>query len=374
MDNTANTTGRPVDPRVLVVLAVAALLLIVALASSINLDSFKNNDSPQAGDPGSGQSGGFDPGEGGRGRDLIEFGEPGSARIFQNEDGSISIEGPNGESIADFVEDPDGNITGIEIDKDGNVSVLKRGESPDPDSTVIRPGFGGTTTIERPDGPDETLDPGEGWEIFLGDGGVEVRAAPRRPGFPDAESDPNGDFDRELGQLDRQTNPNNDNESSSGGLLKALLLIALVIVLGLLAFFGIGYWKDRDKQQPAAEEAPDQPFAQARGVVMSLIDQVRAEPDPRLAIQKAWAAAESGFGQAGMERHAAETPAEFLHRTVGVVDGLQAPLGRLVQLFELARFSHHPITQDMRTDAIHQLETIKSEIDYQSQPVLQDTQ
>ena len=369
MKPTAGAKG--IDPRFLVVGAVMLLILVVALASNIDLGGFSNDDEEEQSDAerrqGEGQ-GAPGPGErvelGPGGGFNIDDSNLGDASIFQDRNGNLTIEFDNGGQVS-LVEDPAGTIAGLVIDEEGNISTLEVGETPPDGATVLRPQGNGTTTVER-DG--EYLgrigEPGEAgsWEIFrTPGGGIGVRES-------DGSVTPQGsigDIDSELGSLpsqDRARNDDGDDDGSGlGGLLKILGLIVLAIAALALAWYGLKAWMNRDIQDEVAEPpSADPQVTQALGAVTSLLDQVRAEPDPRLAIQKAYAAAESGFGTEQLARRPSETAHEHLQRTVGVVDGLETPLRRLVQLFELARFSQHPITSEMRDEAIHTLVTTKA--------------
>lgn len=370
MDNGAGTANkRSIDPRVLVIGLAVLLILVVALASNLNLDGLRNDppqladelDFPQ--DP-DGQSP-----EGSVGRDFelgpdgelsLGSGELGDVKIVQNADGSLVISGSNGGEVA-LVQDPNGTIAGLVVDADGNVTTLEVGETPPPGTTVLRPQGDGTTAVER-DGqllgtignPD-----GEGsWEIFLTPGGgIGVREADGSitvEGLAPEDLDLGGQLQPDPSSPDQDTNDDEDGDGGNTLLIMGLILLGLLVVA--LAMWAFRYWQQNKEAQPEPEPEPvDAAVQDAMTVVLSLLDQVRAEPDPRLAIQRAYAAAESAFGRPELARRPSETPTEFLERTVGSVNGLHEPLSRIVGLFEVARFSPHPVTEAMRDDAIDAL-------------------
>jgi len=90
-----------------------------------------------------------------------------------------------------------------------------------------------------------------------------------------------------------------------------------------------------------------------------LIDELREGDSPRLAIQRAYAAVETGFGAKELARKQAETPLRYLSRIFGRHSNLKEPLESLTGLFQLARFSDEPVDETMRNEAIDSLATIR---------------
>lgn len=91
----------------------------------------------------------------------------------------------------------------------------------------------------------------------------------------------------------------------------------------------------------------------------SLIDDLRSGGDPGEAIQRCYAAVETGFGKRELRRKPAETPLKYLDRIFGRNKQAAAPLRSLTDLFQIARFSQEPVTEDMRTAAIESLKEIR---------------
>lgn len=89
-----------------------------------------------------------------------------------------------------------------------------------------------------------------------------------------------------------------------------------------------------------------------------LIDELNAADSPRLAIQRAYAAVETGFGAQELARKPAETPLRYLKRIFGRHNQVKAPLERLTALFERARFSDEPMDESKRSEAIAALTEI----------------
>ncbi len=90
-----------------------------------------------------------------------------------------------------------------------------------------------------------------------------------------------------------------------------------------------------------------------------LIDELNDGDSPRYAIQRAYAAVETGFGAAELTRKPAETPLRYLERIFGRHTVVQQPLEQLTELFQRARFSEEPIDEAMRSSAIAALSEIR---------------
>lgn len=92
-----------------------------------------------------------------------------------------------------------------------------------------------------------------------------------------------------------------------------------------------------------------------------LIDELELGGEPRVAIQRAYAAVETGFGTRELRRRPAETPLNYLDRVFGRRRQAAPALGRLTDLFQLARFSTEPVDESMRLDAIEALRDIRDQ-------------
>jgi hypothetical protein len=94
-------------------------------------------------------------------------------------------------------------------------------------------------------------------------------------------------------------------------------------------------------------------------VEAALVD-LAGETDPRRAVIAAYAVMERGLAAAGMPRRIGETPMEHTTRVLLDAHVPAAPVATLAALFERARFSHHPIDQAMRTEALAALEAVRA--------------
>ena len=100
-------------------------------------------------------------------------------------------------------------------------------------------------------------------------------------------------------------------------------------------------------------------------LTVDLIDEINAGDDPRHAIQRAYAAVETGFGRLDFARKPAETPLKYLDRVLGKRQEVAEPLARLTELFQIARFSDRPVDEPMRASALEALGEIRDQ--YQRQ-------
>jgi Domain of unknown function (DUF4129) len=134
----------------------------------------------------------------------------------------------------------------------------------------------------------------------------------------------------------------------------------LAILLGLIvvtvAIFAVRHARrDRARRDESAPEALAAALDQS-------IDDLRGDPDLRRAIVAAYARMESALAAAGIPRHPAEAPLEYLERVLLSLDTSAEAVRRLTDLFEWARFSHHAPEPSMRDDAVDALVAVRDEL------------
>ncbi len=93
----------------------------------------------------------------------------------------------------------------------------------------------------------------------------------------------------------------------------------------------------------------------------SLAD-LESERDPRLAVQRAYARMEESLGEVELARARDETPTEFTARVLRVLGASAAAASDLTGLFEIARFSDHPMDEDDRKRAIASVRRVEAEV------------
>jgi hypothetical protein len=92
------------------------------------------------------------------------------------------------------------------------------------------------------------------------------------------------------------------------------------------------------------------------------IDDLRTDPDLRRAIVAAYARMEHALGRAGLPRHPAEAPFEYVERALQSLETSAESVRRLTALFEWAKFSQHEPEPGMRDEAIDALVAVRDEL------------
>ena len=135
----------------------------------------------------------------------------------------------------------------------------------------------------------------------------------------------------------------------------------LAIILGLLLAVaaGVAIAVLRARREPRTR--PDTAEALAVALDESL-DDLLTDPDLRRAIIAAYARMEAALAAAGIPRHPAEAPLEYVERTLLSLDTSAGAVRQLTELFEWARFSHHEPEPSMREDAVDALVAVRDEL------------
>jgi len=106
---------------------------------------------------------------------------------------------------------------------------------------------------------------------------------------------------------------------------------------------------------------PDAAARVGSGLRRSLAD-LESERDPRLAVQRAYARMEQSLGAIELSRAPDETPTEFTARVLRVLGASAAAASDLTGLFEIARFSDHPMDEDDRRRAVASVRRVEAEV------------
>ncbi len=97
-------------------------------------------------------------------------------------------------------------------------------------------------------------------------------------------------------------------------------------------------------------------------VLRETLDDLRAQPDPRVAVIAAYARLERTLAAFGMPRRESDAPLEYLERLLVELDVGADHASRLTQLFEHAKFSTRPVGPEMKSEAIELLEAIRADL------------
>jgi Domain of unknown function (DUF4129) len=127
------------------------------------------------------------------------------------------------------------------------------------------------------------------------------------------------------------------------------LLVLVAVVFLLWRQVRPGHRRSRSARRPGPQlaQAPD-----------DMLEDVRAEVDPRRAVIAAWARMERVLAAHGHARRPAEAPSEYAARTFAELGPAGSALEGFAGLFEWARFSVNEVTPGMREEALGWLEAI----------------
>jgi hypothetical protein len=376
-----------------VVVGLPALLLVFSLftiASSGDLSTLS------ASEPGTGPGG--EPGEGSLTAQPQTPSSPvgaeaaATASTAPGEPASSSITGP--------VDEEAGASTPGSTGRAPPTSTTGPGpDQPEPtggsiaDPTGTQPPTTGVSTTRAPaaaaggDGSDEagsgqpaSTGTGQAGEGSVGPGGEPGTAGAADTGADAAGSGsgqaaapaPGSDGDEALGGASGQAETGSDGMSLASR-LAAVPHWAVAAAGGLVAILLLGgaVRSIVNRTGPESDPSTDTDLAGMGPVVdatqatkVGALDRLRREleqePHPRQAIRKAYAVVEGGFGNPELARRQSESPSHYLWRTLGTVDGCEHLLGELTTLFMLARYSRHPISEEMRLAAIDAVVGLRS--------------
>jgi len=145
-------------------------------------------------------------------------------------------------------------------------------------------------------------------------------------------------------------------------------LIGALALLGGLGSLGFALWlcfAGRLLPEPGA--AKGQPARLAQAVEDSL-DDLRREPDARAAILRIYRHFERALAGAAVPRRPWQTPTEFMRAALSRLPLPASPVRRLTGLFEIARFSRHPVGEAERDSAWRSLTEIRATLDQPTEP------
>ena len=134
----------------------------------------------------------------------------------------------------------------------------------------------------------------------------------------------------------------------------------LVVVLGLLVALGVVARASRSRLGPGTRRDRRAPEVLAAALDASL-DDLRTDPDLRRAIVAAYARMETALAAAGLPRHPAGAPLEYVERAL-LSNASADAVRRLTDLFEWARFSQHEPEPSMRDEAVDALVAVRDEL------------
>jgi hypothetical protein len=138
------------------------------------------------------------------------------------------------------------------------------------------------------------------------------------------------------------------------------LVVGSAAALLLLAPAAV-FVRSRRARRERRAVVPDAAARVGSDLRRSLAD-LESERDPRLAVQRAYVRMEESLGEIELSRAPDETPTEFTARVLRVLGASAAAAADLTGLFEVARFSDHPMDEDDRRRAIASVRRVEAEV------------
>lgn len=137
---------------------------------------------------------------------------------------------------------------------------------------------------------------------------------------------------------------------------------AVLAVLAGLGALGLALWVSLSARLTRRDDDGEGPAAPSplEAAVDDSVEDLRAEPDPRRAIVRCYARFERAAAASGVERKPWSTPMEFMREALRRLPLLCTAVATLTGLFELARFSHHPLGPSERDRALAALDEIRT--------------
>jgi hypothetical protein len=227
----------------------------------------------------------------------------------------------------------------------------------------------GTPSVERRRRRRGRLDAGDleglggslsaaGKSAVLVGGAVGVFLLLALPFLVPAATEPTGGAPESAAPAGDTSSPAPAGESTSGAL--TWLVVGSAAALLLLAPAAVVVRRRRARRERRAV-VPDAAARVGSGLRRSLAD-LESERDPRLAVQRAYVRMEESLGEIELSRAPDETPTEFTTRALRVLGASAAAASDLTGLFEVARFSDHPLDEDDRRRAIASVRRVEAEV------------
>jgi len=135
--------------------------------------------------------------------------------------------------------------------------------------------------------------------------------------------------------------------SDVAALLLVFVIVGVVLLRSRRRLIGTTTW--------AADQSTELLEEDLASVIDEATHHLQFATEPRMAVLAAYASLERALAERGRHRHAAETPTEHLAQVLAAFPLLASSAVQLGLLYEVARFSDHPITNDDRDRAAEAL-------------------
>lgn len=133
-------------------------------------------------------------------------------------------------------------------------------------------------------------------------------------------------------------------------------------VFGLVLVGAAGVFLFTERRRRGSVRKEDEAADAVTRAVEDTLEDLRAEPDARIAVIAAYARMEQALGAFGSPRHRAEAPLEYLSRVLLELHVRPEAVLELTDLFERAKFSPHRIDATMKDEAISALLLVRDDL------------
>jgi hypothetical protein len=134
----------------------------------------------------------------------------------------------------------------------------------------------------------------------------------------------------------------------------------VMVIYGGIALLGLWALLDTPAYPAGSDDTPSQPSRRVRQAVAAGLRALQQHDDPREAIIACYARLEHLLEDHGVLADQTLTPQEYMSTALRGIDLPLDALAGLVELFELARYSLHPLDETAKRDAMAHLQTIQS--------------
>ncbi len=147
-----------------------------------------------------------------------------------------------------------------------------------------------------------------------------------------------------------------DEEGASGQFGRTLLIVLIVLAAVALLAAAFVWWGRRERDAEADDPPPPpEPPSDVAQPIRATIDAMERDVDPRQAICEAYGVLLDQLAAVGLRRRPEEAPGEHIGRCLRQTELDEASVTGLLDLFVLARFSTHPVTEEHRRAAVRYL-------------------
>jgi hypothetical protein len=144
------------------------------------------------------------------------------------------------------------------------------------------------------------------------------------------------------------------------------LFVTVLVVYGGLALLGLWVLCEGRERVLMGPEHEDPQTRRVRRAVTAGLQELQQHADPRQAIIACYARLEHLLVDYGVPMYRHLTPQEYMGTVLQGLDLPMEPFAGLVELFEQARYSLHPLDQTARNTAMTYLETLKTHVEWRT--------